>query len=68
MKNERQVNEEIVRIMMTHNVALQEGPAKVPLENYTAVKQIDACARLDMLYWMLDECRPRLACDKKQCI
>lgn len=63
MKNEKEIREQIEKVIESYKHVLDCGPATVDINAPRALMQLTAVARLDALYWVIGEKRPRFKCD-----
>jgi hypothetical protein len=63
MKTEAEVRAAIEKTIASYEHVLVCGPATVEINAPRALMQVEACVRLDTLYGLLGEKRPRFKCD-----
>ena len=64
MKEEKEIREQIEKIIKSYNHVLTIPPASIVINAPRALMQITARSTLDALYWCLGERRPHFACDE----
>ena len=65
MKIEKEIRNEILRIEKDYKHVLDCGPATVDVNSPKALMQLSAISELDILYWFLEETRPKFTCDDR---
>lgn len=65
MKSEKEVREMIDKLYSHYGHVINRPPADINTNAPVALMQMDAIAKLDSFYWVLDEKRPRSPYDKK---
>lgn len=63
MKNETEIRKEIEEVTGSYRHVLDCGPATVEINAPRGLMQLAAVSKLDALYWVLGEKRPRFECD-----
>ena len=63
MKTQKEIREQIKKITESNRHVLDCGMAKIDINNVRALMQMNATIQLDVLYWVLNEKRPRFKCD-----
>jgi len=63
MKTEQEIRQEIEKITESYKHVLDCGPATVEINAPRGLMQLAAVSKLDALYWVLSEKRPKFACD-----
>lgn len=63
MKTEAEIRADIAKLTESYQHVLDCGPATVIINAPRALMQLEAVARLETLYGMLGEKRPRFKCD-----
>lgn len=64
MKNEAEIRAEIERVTASYQHVLDCAPASLFANGPRALMQVEAGGRLDALYWVLGEKRPKYRCDE----
>lgn len=65
-KTETEVLERIMNITKSYQHVLDCGPATVQVNAPRALMQVEACALLSALYWILGKQRPKFKCDDEK--
>lgn len=65
MKTEKEVKEQIHLLEIgVYKTPLNRYPATIQINAPVALMQVEAKAKLDSLYWVLGEKRPKFKCDE----
>ena len=65
MKNEKEIREIIGTVTASNQHVLDCYPATIDINAPRALMQLAAVSRLEVLYWVLGEERPRFKCDDR---